>query len=196
MICSRKSSVESSEGRSDVIEATARKYAEFYPSMDALDAAITYWFLEINRSLLAVADRAFTAIGQDRTRIRYAVLRSLLFADDEKLTHSRLVAILHGPPSTVSFVVDGLEREGLVARKPHKNRRAAWIQLTPLGKRVASEAVLAIARSMHEITDSVFSPQSKQQLRSALVSFYVACEQWSPAGTEGEGNRREQLPTE
>jgi DNA-binding MarR family transcriptional regulator len=166
--------------REETIAAIAKKYASLHSWMSEDDAAITYLLLDIHSSLLAAAEKAFSKIGQDRTRVRYGVLRSLLFADDGRLTHNNLVGLIQAPASTITFAVDALEREGVVIRKPHTNRRAAWIHLTPTGKKVASEAVLAIARSMHEITDSALTPAAKKRLRRALSDFYAACEQWSP----------------
>ena len=95
------------------IDAIAHGYAQRFPWIDPEEAAITYLLLEIHPSLLAAAVRAFEGVGQDTTRARYGILRSLLFVDEEKLTHHDLVLMLRIPPSTVSFLVDALEKERL-----------------------------------------------------------------------------------
>jgi DNA-binding MarR family transcriptional regulator len=165
------------------IDAISRGYAALFPWLDEDDVAITYWLLEIHTALLAAADQAFENIGQDHTRVRYGILRSLLFADDQRQTHNVLVEKLRIPPSTVSFMVDSLEKDGLVERKPHRNRRAAWIQLTTHGIAVAGKMVEAIAASMHEMTDAAFTGESKRRFRNALIRFYEACQAWTQTNT-------------
>jgi DNA-binding MarR family transcriptional regulator len=57
---------------------------------------------------------------------------------------SALGAFLDVTPRNVTKLVDGLEAEGLVARKPHpSDRRAILISLTERGKMVGKESALA-----------------------------------------------------
>ena len=174
--------------RSQAVEVIARRYSELFPWMEPADAAITYWLLEIHTSLLAAAERAFARIGEEQPRVRYGILRSLLFAADERLTHNSLVELLRIPPSTVSFMVDALERDGLVERKPHQNRRAAWIQLTSHGKQKAREMVQAIALSMRDMADAAFTREGKARFRADLRRFYDACESWQNGETTHSGS--------
>lgn len=73
---------DSRKSRKEAIDAISKKYASLNPWMGEDDAAITYWLMEVHSSLLNAAERAFSKSGQDHTRVRYGVLRSLLFADD------------------------------------------------------------------------------------------------------------------
>jgi DNA-binding MarR family transcriptional regulator len=174
-------------GRKRSISAIARGYAERFPWLHEDDAAITYLLLDIHPALLAAAVKAFGAIGQDHTRARYGILRSLLFAEDERLTHNSLVELLAIPPSTVSFLVDALEKDGLVERKAHRNRRAAWIHLTSGGRAVAEEMVQAIARSMSEMTSAALSPTQREEMRTGLLRFLRACEEWNRGTPAAKG---------
>ena len=57
---------------------------------------------------------------------------------------SKLGALLAVTPRNVTKLVDGLEAEGLVARKPHPNdRRATLLRLTDKGVLVCKESALA-----------------------------------------------------
>lgn len=68
------------------------------------------------------------------SRARASALSVLVFAGPRTL--SELARAEHVTPATMSRLVAGLEREGLVRREPHADdARAAWLHATPKGRR-------------------------------------------------------------
>ena len=83
--------------------------------------------------------------GLGRTGGRYAVLRSLYLSDRDRLTPNELASLLVLTPASVTFLVDGLEKDGLVVRKTNElDRRSRYIELTERGREVCTRLVPAI----------------------------------------------------
>jgi DNA-binding MarR family transcriptional regulator len=68
-------------------------------------------------------------------------------ADRRPRTISELGQLIGSPPTTLTSVLDRLERRGHVARNPHPtDRRALVVELTPSGRRAAASIRRAITR--------------------------------------------------
>lgn len=68
-------------------------------------------------------------------------------ADRRPRTVSELGQLIGSPPTTLTSVLDRLERRGHVARNPHpSDRRALVVELTPTGRRAAASVRRAITR--------------------------------------------------
>lgn len=68
-------------------------------------------------------------------------------ADRRPRTVSELGQLIGSPPTTLTSVLDRLERRGHVARNPHPtDRRALVVGLTPSGRRAAASVRRAITR--------------------------------------------------
>jgi DNA-binding MarR family transcriptional regulator len=163
------------------IESIAKTYVEQCPSIQTEDVEVTYWLRVTHGALLQAADRLFTFHGVDGSRPRYGIIRSLYFADERRLTHNDLVGLLGSPPSTITFMLDALEKQGLVARRPHPhNRRAAWVYLTDEGIRVAEVLIPEVGKSMKDMAEC-FSGDEKRQFVTLLERFYHSVENWPPS---------------
>ncbi|QDU60482.1 putative HTH-type transcriptional regulator YusO [Planctomycetes bacterium Pan216] len=69
---------------------------------------------------------------------------------------SRIGEQLSVTPRSVTKLVDGLEREGLVAREPSPHdRRATLVHLTESGERVCKESMLANHAAAAELYDEL-----------------------------------------
>lgn len=83
-------------------------------------------------------------------------------------------------PSNVTFLVDRLERRGLVARgRSNRDRRATTLRLTPAGRRTRQRLIDAVARS------SMFaglSPSEQHQLAVLLDRCSFRAPSTPPAG--------------
>lgn len=81
----------------------------------------------------------------DVTFARYEVLMLLLFSKRGTLPMKVIGARLQVHPTSVTNVVDRLERAGLVLRSPHPDdRRSLVVALTDTGRDVAEKATAAL----------------------------------------------------
>lgn len=123
-----------------------------------------------NAQLGAMA-RLCEALGVNRTIGRHALIRLLHFAEDHRLTQFEIASEMQVTSSNVTFLVDGLEREGLVKRLPHPtDRRTVHVQLTPDGESLASVLVPSLARFMAAMLAD-FDEEEKRLLADLLDRF-------------------------
>lgn len=157
---------------------TARRYADAF---DWADAAAIEASLSVNgafNSQSAALARMCDALGVNRTMGRYALLRLLHFADRHRLTQFEIANEMQVTSSNVTFLVDGLEKDGLVQRLPHPtDRRTVYVQLTAEGEALAAIIVPSLARFMAHMLDG-FSDAEKAQLSGLLDRFRRNAEQF------------------
>ena len=71
---------------------------------------------------------------------QFTVLRTLGEGDTDGLTQSELTRKMSSDPNTVASLLERMEKNGWVSRKPHEtDRRAKRILLKPTGKRKYNE---------------------------------------------------------
>jgi DNA-binding MarR family transcriptional regulator len=69
-------------------------------------------------------------------------------------------------PRNITTIVDGLEREGLLARRPDPgDRRAIWLELTPLGLSQIDQ----VHQLEQDISDRFFEPLAAEQRRQLAM---------------------------
>ncbi|HEY2316681.1 MAG TPA: MarR family transcriptional regulator [Solirubrobacteraceae bacterium] len=79
------------------------------------------------------------------TFARYEALMLLYFSRAGSLPLGKMGARLQVHPASVTNLVDGLERGGLVQRAPHpSDRRTTLATITPAGRAVAESATAAL----------------------------------------------------
>lgn len=84
--------------------------------------------------------------GFDLGLRRYVVLQTLALSDSHVLSMSQLSSDMMVHPTTVTGLVDQLEKAQLVKRDPHPaDRRSVLVVLTPAGRRLALRAGRALA---------------------------------------------------
>lgn len=115
--------------------------------------------------------RLSAALGVSRTTGRHALTRLLYFAEDHRLTQFEIASEMRVTSSNVTFLVDGLEKEGLVQRLPHPtDRRTVHVQLTPEGEAAASVLVPSMAGFMASMLAG-FDEAEKRQFSELLERF-------------------------
>ena len=126
-------------------------------------AAVTS-VMRAHQIMLARVDDALRPLGL--TFARYELLMLLQFSRTGSLPLSKIGSRLQVHPASVTNVVDRLERDRLVRRRPHPNdRRAILAAITDEGRAVADKATAAL-------NDSVFRrPGLSQEKVTALVSL-------------------------
>lgn len=109
------------------------QYLALFASLGRVDRIITRGIEEILKPF---------ALGVNR----YFLLNTLMLTESGARPMNRLSWHMMIHPTTVTVVVDQLERDGLVARKPHPtDRRATLIEITPAGRALTREASQALA---------------------------------------------------
>jgi len=157
---------------------TAKLYADAFDWADekAIEASLAV-NAAYNTQISALA-RMQSALGISRTMGRHALLRLLHFADQKRMTQFEIANEMQVTSSNVTFLVDGLEKDGMVQRLPHPtDRRTVHVQLTPEGEAIAAIIVPSMARFMARMFDG-FSDDEKEQLSSLLDRMRRNAEQF------------------
>jgi MarR family 2-MHQ and catechol resistance regulon transcriptional repressor len=143
---------------------TANLYAAAFDWADAAAIEASRSVIDAYHAQTAAVARLSTAIGANRTVGRHALVRLLHFADGKRMTQFEIAAEMRVTSSNVTFLVDGLEKEGLVRRLPHpSDRRTVYVQLTEEGEAFANLIVPSIARFMACMLEG-FTDAEKQVL--------------------------------
>lgn len=97
----------------------------------------------------------------------------------QPLRMADIAARLEVVPRAATSMVDGVERSGLVARRPDPgDRRSLLVELTPAGQRLLEEIANARAESARQVLGGLTDAQ-----RAQLLEIFRAL---SAAGTNGE----------
>ena len=147
----------------DPIEEAARQWRRHWgPRMVAPMTAVTsvmrvqqLWLSRLNDELKPY----------DLTFPRYEALMLLYFSRSGALPLGKMGARLQVHPTSVTSLVDGLERLGYAERTPHpSDRRTTLATITDSGRRVAEEATEAL----HAIRFGT-QPLSRSELESVTA---------------------------
>jgi DNA-binding MarR family transcriptional regulator len=137
------------DGASAAPDILAHRFQIEVPSSDERAVALGLRMKAVEVATSAAWARFIRTQGLDKLMGRYTVLRALYFAPNHKLTQSQIGSDIIVTPGNVSYLVDKLENDGLVARSPHPtNRRVVLVTLTPRGDEVCKAIIPAIANFM------------------------------------------------
>ncbi len=107
-------------------------------------------------------------LSLSRVKVLLALAESKLQQDDH-LCMRDLAEELAVTPRNITTIVDGLEREGLLARHPDPHdRRAIWLELTPVGL----SQIEQVQKLKQDISANFFEPldsSSRGQLATILT---------------------------
>jgi DNA-binding MarR family transcriptional regulator len=150
----------------------AQDYKDVYPWVDqpAMEANMAvhagYWAAhEAGKKLIS-------AMGQGRTAGRFTVLRILFLTNGHCLTQNEISRRLMITAATVTYLIDGLTKEGLVRRRTHEqDRRTIEVILTDKGVEVCLRLIPAMAR-LAETFCRGFSEDEKQTLVRLMLKFW------------------------
>jgi DNA-binding MarR family transcriptional regulator len=127
-------------------------------------AAITS-VVRAQQLLVRRADDVLAA--HDLTFARYEVLALLGFTRTGALPMGKIGSRLQVHPASVTNAVDRLERQGLVARRPHPtNGRTTLARITPAGRRTTRAATARLNASL--FTDLPLSDRELDRLFGLL----------------------------
>ncbi|MGQ0623849.1 MAG: MarR family winged helix-turn-helix transcriptional regulator [Sporichthyaceae bacterium] len=127
------------------------------------------------RATAVISDAVDTALKPlSLTRTSYFVLVTLQMTDGGARPLGQLSKRLLVHPTTVTMLVDQLEKAGAVLRRPHPtDRRTVLAELTPVGRRLVEEATMALAEVGFGLpdTDDATADRLEVDLRSVRRSL-------------------------
>jgi MarR family 2-MHQ and catechol resistance regulon transcriptional repressor len=158
-------------------KATARLYKEKFPWADEAALAVSLGLLSAQTAQLATMNR-LSAMNRfsgpqvpGLTAARFSLVRVLYFAPDHRQTQHEIASKLRVTSGNVTYLVDGLEKDGIVVRTDHPtDRRTTLVQLTPKGLEICDSQVPGAARIVAELLQG-FSEQEKQLFSQFLDRF-------------------------
>jgi DNA-binding MarR family transcriptional regulator len=158
---------------------TARRYAQEYPWSDALSMEVSIRLNSAYGAQAAALGRFFGTLGIEKRESRYSVLRILYFAGTPR-TQNDLRVELNVTSPNVTYLIDGLEREGLVVRVAHpSDRRTGFVELTDKGRALAATLVPGMAQFMAEMAKGMSETEKTALIalldklhRNAIESYF------------------------
>ena len=133
------------------------------------DTVETYWlFLHVARQILATFQNRLERYGLSDGKMVILVL--LRYAPNNTLTPSELAERCEVTRGTITGLLDGLERSGLIARRNHpEDRRMLTIQLTEQGLTFIDEVMPQHFRRFGELIKRAnLSKEEQQQFTTIL----------------------------
>lgn len=150
------------------VKRTARQFVDRFPWADLAALEISNALNACYNSQRAALSQVFEDMGFGKTLGRSTLLRVLYFAG-RPLTHNEIGTELEVTPGSVTYLVDGLEKEGLARRTIEPaDRRTVYVDLTPEGERVSEKLTPAIA----DLTAGLCRDFSEEEKRVFLDLLY------------------------
>ena len=132
--------------------------SELKNDVDQVLEAIIYLYTESRRVTKELARRA------DLTGPQLTVVKMLEQVGE--LSLSELSERIRAQNSTVTGIIDRMEREGLVVRERSKeDRRVVYIRLTPKGKKLAEEMPIETWQIFRDALDSLTASEVKDLVK-------------------------------
>jgi DNA-binding MarR family transcriptional regulator len=114
--------------------------------------------------------------GVERSMARYTVLRILYFADGRLISQKEIGDQTRATSANVTYLIDGLEREGLVERvQDPQDRRFSYVRLTPEGEALAASLVPLMVEFMDHLLRG-FSEDEKRTFIDLLARVQANAE--------------------
>ena len=137
--------------------------------LDALGALLRFAHLSSNAVINSTLKKYKLSIEQ------WVILNLI---EKGSLTQKELATMLKSEHSSVTRMLDALERNLLVSRKVHpKDRRAKLVEITPDGKQIITQANTS-ASSLAKVFDANFTQEELTNLKSYLKRITQANEQY------------------
>jgi len=98
-------------------------------------------------------------VGMGLTPDQFTVIRTLLESGPDGLTQKALANAMSSDPNTIASLLERMETNGLVQRRPHeKDRRANRVELLPLAREkyeaIRDEAITLQSQVLEQLTEA------------------------------------------
>ena len=154
----------------DPIEEAGRQWHTHWPDAPLAAMKAVTSVMRVQQVLLSRLNEALEPFGL--TFARYEALMLLYFSRAGSLPLGKMGDRLQVHPASVTNLVNGLERNGLVVRTPHpSDRRTTLATITPAGRELAEAAT----RALHDLRFGT-APLDDEQL-GALTEVLRAARQ-------------------
>jgi DNA-binding MarR family transcriptional regulator len=165
------------------VKKRAGRFLSSFPTADRTTLEISNAINACYNSQRAAVGHTYEELGFAKALGRSSLLHTLYLAG-KPLTHGEVRSELEITQGSVTFLVDGLEREGLVSRTTDaQDRRVVYVELTPKGQDVCRNITPAVVGVFHRICGT-FTEDEKQQFLELLYRFlHAAHEEYSPEVT-------------
>jgi DNA-binding MarR family transcriptional regulator len=149
----------------DPIEEAARQWRAHWGASTVAPMMAVTSVMRVQQILLARLNEALEPFGL--TFARYEALMLLFFSRRGSLPLGKIGARLQVHPTSVTNLIDGLEKKGYAERTPHpSDRRTTLASITPRGR----EAATAATKALHAIRFGT-PPLRKSELEAVTEVF-------------------------
>ena len=164
----------------DPITTAARQYGEKFDWADVTSIEVALRVGAASAAIRASHQRLFSSHGFERAAGRVGVLRTLYFSPTGRMNQNEISNEMQVTSANISYVLEGLEKDGLVARTPHEtDRRITWVSLTAEGERIFSELAPAMTAHLGSF-GAGFSEEEKRLFSSFLQRLRKNAESTQP----------------
>lgn len=155
----------------DFVDEVMQHYVERYDWADTAAIELSYRVSATFVSMRAATHRFFTLHGQERAAGKFGVLRSLYFAPDTRMSQNEISASMNVASASVTYMVDALEKDGLVVRLRHPtDRRVTWVELTPDGVRMFDSLAKPLTEHLQGLSKG-FTAEERLLFRDFLIRY-------------------------
>jgi DNA-binding MarR family transcriptional regulator len=167
---------ETDERIDDLAATDAARFQRHFEWVDAkaveANLEVTYAYA----ALMAAFSRSLTSIGESRAHGRSKIMRLLFLSEEERMPQHEISRQLGVTSANVTYLIDGMEKEGLVNRLVNQaDRRETLVALTEKGDDLARRLVPLVGEFMGTICRD-FSEEEKHQFVDLLVRFRHSAE--------------------
>lgn len=154
--------------RFDVIAEARRQWEAHWGAEAAAPMAAVTSIMRVQQILMARLNELLRPL--ELTFPRYEALMLLYLSSRGSLPLGKIGDRLQVHRTSVTNLVDGLERAGLVVRVPHESdRRTTLAAITPKGRRVAEQATAALNGA--RFATEPLGPAELEALSAALAGY-------------------------
>jgi DNA-binding MarR family transcriptional regulator len=154
----------------------ALKYKAVSGWADLAALQVNLWLIEAHRSLVAGLQRVVESIDPGMSTPRFLALRDLYLTPGHRLTQGDIQRRGKTTSGSVTRLVDSLEQEGHIARRPNlTDRRTNYIELTRKGLELCHRLIPAVARYSVDVCTEM-DEGDRQRLVSLLKALSSGAE--------------------
>jgi DNA-binding MarR family transcriptional regulator len=155
------------------VRRLAHQFLEHIPDSDVVALEISNGLNACYNAHRAALGKMYEDLGVAKTLGRSTVIRTLYFAG-RPMTHNEIGTELEITPGSVTYLVDGLERDGFAKRTVDTtDRRTVYVDLTPEGMEIATLMTPAIAGFSRDLCAEL-TEEEKIQFRDLLYKYLAS----------------------
>jgi DNA-binding MarR family transcriptional regulator len=148
----------------------AHQFIEHFPESELIALEITNALNACYNAQRVALSKMFEDLRMAKTLGRSTVIRAIHFAG-RPLTHNEIGTELEITAGSVTYLVDGLERDGFARRiVDETDRRTVYVDLTPEGQEIATRLTPAVADFASQMC-AAFTDAEKEQFRDLLFKY-------------------------